>query len=135
MKLTRSVSYALGILLQVHLSGRGELVTAAKISKGCKFPPRFLYRILRRLVDAGILNGISGPRGGYSLARSPGKISVLDVVLAIEGPIEQGELEAVHRKYRMATEHVNRICLKHAKAFERSLSKVSLAKLSSLKKA
>ena len=53
MKLSSSISYAIGILLQVHVKGQEGPTTAATIATGCKFPPRFLYRILRRLVDAG----------------------------------------------------------------------------------
>ena len=69
MKLTRSVSYGIGILLQIHQQSRGAPVTAAKIARGCRFPPRFLYRVLHKLVDAGLLRGTSGPGGGYALAR------------------------------------------------------------------
>ncbi len=41
MKLTRSVSYAVGILLQVADGSPEVPVTAARIAKGCRFPPDF----------------------------------------------------------------------------------------------
>ncbi len=79
MRLTRSVSYAVGILLQIQELAKGGPVTAAQIARGCRFPPRFLYRILRRLVDAGILRGTSGPGGGYALLKLPQRITLLDI--------------------------------------------------------
>lgn len=133
MKLTRSVGYALGILLQVHATRDLGLVTAARISRGCKFPPRFLYRILRRLVDAQILTGISGPRGGYSLAMPANKITLLDVVVAIDGQIESADLKPVHKNHRKAIRQVNRLCDKYAKSFEGQLKKITLAKLAASK--
>ncbi len=88
MKLTRSVAYGVGILLQIKdAKGRGP-VTAATIAQDCKFPPRFLYRVLRRLVDAGLLIGTSGPLGGYELARRSEGITLLDIVDAVESPPE-----------------------------------------------
>src|SRR5688500_5065483 len=88
MRLTGSVSYAVGVLLKVEREGKGEAMTAARIARGARFPPRFLYRILRRLVDAGLLTGVSGPGGGYALARRPRRINLLDIVTAVEGPDE-----------------------------------------------
>lgn len=48
-------------------------------------PPAFLKKIFPRLEKAGIVEASGGIRGGYRLARSPGQISVLDVVDAVEG--------------------------------------------------
>ena len=88
MKLTRSVAYAVGILLQIQDAKRRTPVTAAQIARDCKFPPRFLYRVLRRLVDAGLLEGTSGPAGGYALAKAPADISLLEIVEAVDAPPE-----------------------------------------------
>src|SRR5665213_2786007 len=110
MKLTRSVAYAIGILLQVHPAGLDGPVTAARISRGCKFPPRFLYRVLRRLVDAGLLVGISGPQGGYRLARLPAQIRLLDIVQAVEEPDRGASLEPVQHAQLPAIKLVNDLC-------------------------
>ncbi len=47
--------------------------------------PTFLSKIFTKLEKAGIVRATEGVRGGYALAMSPGDISVLDVVDAIEG--------------------------------------------------
>jgi len=51
-------------------------------------PERFLLQILRVLVTHGILKSTRGVEGGYSLSRPPEDISLLDVIEAIDGPLE-----------------------------------------------
>ena len=129
MKLSSSVSYAVGILLQVHVKGSSGAITAATIAEGCKFPPRFLYRILRRLVDAGLLTGVSGPGGGYALARKPRQINLLDVVSAVEGPMESSKLTPVCSRHRKPLQTVNETTAVIAKKSAQELKRVSLDKL------
>src|SRR5688572_15423654 len=129
MKLSSSVSYAVGILLQVHVKGRDGPTTAATIAAGCKFPPRFLYRILRRLVDAGLLTGVSGPGGGYALARTPRRISLLDVVTAVDGPLEMSQLMPVCSNHRAAMRLVNQTSGQIGKQSARELGRLNLDKL------
>ena len=54
-------------------------------------PERFLLQILRNLVTHGILRSTRGVDGGYTLTRAPEDISLLDVIEAIEGPLDAGE--------------------------------------------
>ncbi|HEX4145000.1 MAG TPA: Rrf2 family transcriptional regulator [Pirellulales bacterium] len=129
MKLTRSVAYGVGILLQIKDAKGSGPVTAATIARDCKFPPRFLYRVLRRLVDAGLLVGTSGPLGGYELARRSEGITLLDIVNAVESPPEPTVLEPVRAKHRRAIQVVNRLCRLESDRFRRELKKVTLAKL------
>lgn len=133
MKLSRSVSYALGILLRVADQGAGQPLTAAKIAKGCNYPPRFLYRILRRLVAAKLLVGASGPGGGYRLARRSDRISVWDVVVAIEGPLRAESLIAMNRKQKRAIDAINRVSQQTLNAFQRKLAGLKISKLAKMR--
>jgi len=54
-------------------------------------PDRYLTQILANLVAEGLLKAVAGPDGGYSLARSPESITLLDVVQAAEGQITLDE--------------------------------------------
>ena len=132
MKLTRSVGYAVGILLRVQSVADGNPMTADAMSKGCKFPPRFLYRVLRRLVDAGLLEGISGPHGGYRLARSPGEIALLEIVEAVEDGGEAGGLVPVAPAQKGAIALINEMCESNERQLREALSEVTLAKLAKL---
>jgi Rrf2 family protein len=60
-------------------------VSSARLAAFYRLPAAYLNKQLQALVRAGILASVSGPRGGFQLARRPDRISVLDVVLAIEG--------------------------------------------------
>jgi Rrf2 family protein len=129
MRLTRSVSYAVGVLLQIDvLAGDGQ-ITAAKIARGCRFPPRFIYRILRRLVAAGLLRGTSGPGGGYALAKSPKRITLLDIIEAVESAPEPSVLKPVRASQRRAIATINRLCAHTARRFRAELKRVKLSQL------
>jgi Rrf2 family protein len=132
MKLTRSVGYAVGILLRVQGAVAEGPMTADSISQGCKFPPRFLYRVLRRLVDAGLLRGISGPRGGYTLAKSTRQVRLLEIVQAVEEGVNSGGLVPVNRQQKPAIEFVNELCERSALQMQKQLAKVTLAELALL---
>lgn len=129
MNISRSVSYAVGILLKVAEEGRDGPMTAAQIAKGGKFPPRFLYRVLRRLVDAGLLRGVSGPGGGYALARPAKKINLLEIIVAIEGDRESMQLHAVHTRYRGAVKSINDALARNQATMNRALGRLTLAKM------
>lgn len=74
-------------LLREHVLGPlGEAVNSARLAELYQLPAAYLNKQLQALVRAGILYSVSGPRGGFQLARGAEKITVLDVVLAIEGP-------------------------------------------------
>ena len=47
----------------------------------------YLNQILISLRKAGLIESIRGPQGGHRLARLPGQISILDAMLALEGPL------------------------------------------------
>ncbi len=50
-------------------------------------PERFLLQVLRSLVNHGILRSTRGVDGGYALTRPIERISMLDLIEAIEGPV------------------------------------------------
>jgi Rrf2 family protein len=64
----------------------GAVLPAKALAEFHGVSESYLLKHLQALAAAGILVAAPGPRGGYRLARSPKKITVLDVVLAIEGP-------------------------------------------------
>lgn len=63
-------------------------VPAARLASFYDLPTAYLNKQLQALSRAGILTSTSGPRGGFRLARSPETITLLDVVVAIEGSAE-----------------------------------------------
>ncbi|MFD2348791.1 RrF2 family transcriptional regulator [Nonomuraea ferruginea] len=84
--MSEGVEWALHTCLNLTWIEDGRPVPAAVLADYFKLPPAYLNKQLQALARAGIVSSVSGPRGGFQLARDPRKITVLDVVVAIEGP-------------------------------------------------
>lgn len=88
MKLSRTVAYALQATMQLAASDSDTPVPCSQIASKGEMPERFLLQVLRSLVNHGVLRSTRGVDGGYMLIRAPEKISLLDVIEAIEGPLD-----------------------------------------------
>ena len=88
MKLSRTVTYALQATLQLAQADSKQPVPCSQLAANGQMPERFLLQILRHLVTHGILRSTRGVDGGYSLTREPNEISILDVIEAIDGPLD-----------------------------------------------
>ena len=97
MKLGQGVEWGLHSCVNMSWTPPGEAVSSARLAAFYKLPAAYLNKQLQALVRAGILASVSGPRGGFSLARRPDRISVLDVVLAIEGNEDAFRCEGILR--------------------------------------
>jgi len=90
MQITRQADYAVRAVL--HLARNGEIRTATStIAEEQKIPPSFLAKIISQLSIAGLLHTSRGARGGVTLAREPRDITLLEVIEAIDGPIQLNE--------------------------------------------
>ena len=87
IRLTKLADY--GIVLMTHLaSERNRTVhTARDLAGATRVPLPTVSKILKALAHMGILVSHRGVGGGFTLAREPERISVADVVTALEGPI------------------------------------------------
>jgi Rrf2 family protein len=87
MKLSRTVTYALQATLLLARAQPGEPVPCSRLAAEGAMPERFLLQILRSLVTHGILQSTRGVDGGYTLDRSPEEISLLEIIEAVDGPM------------------------------------------------
>lgn len=76
----------------------GRAVPAAKLAAFDDLPAAYLNKKLKALARAGIVSSTSGLRGGFQLARSLAEITLLDVVVAIEGPDEAFRCEQLLKR-------------------------------------
>lgn len=97
MKMNEGVEWALHSCLNLTWM-EDQPVTAGRLAAFYDLPAAYLNKQLQSLAKAGILTSTSGPRGGFRLARAPERITVLDVVTAIEGQEEAFRCEQVLRK-------------------------------------
>ncbi len=88
MQLTRAADY--GIRAMVHLAGLpvGSRAGITELAKAAEVSEAFLTKVLQRLVPSGLVVSHRGPGGGFALNAPASEISLLQVVEAIEGPIQ-----------------------------------------------
>jgi len=87
MKLfSKASEYTIRVLLEVVEAGLDKRFSPSEYCKQADVPEPFARKGLQALTQAGILKGTRGPGGGYRLAKDPGDITLLDVVLAVDGP-------------------------------------------------
>lgn len=94
MKLSRTVTYAVRATLQLAQTGSSAPIPCSRLAANGNMPERFLLQILRTLVNSGILSSTRGVDGGYRLNRSADDVSLLDLIEAIEGPLQGEEVPA-----------------------------------------
>jgi Rrf2 family protein len=60
------------------------------IAAALKCSEAHLSKVMQRLVRAGIVTSVRGPKGGFKLAQPQGEFNILHVLEAIEGPLSEG---------------------------------------------
>ncbi|MBI3999424.1 MAG: Rrf2 family transcriptional regulator [Candidatus Omnitrophica bacterium] len=106
MKITKKGEYALKALLALTFVHGECTLSLKKISKKEKAPYKFLEQIMTLLKKAGFVQSVQGKYGGYSLARSPEKITLGEVIRAIEGPIAPfGGAKEIKKKIQAEEHH------------------------------
>lgn len=85
--MTKKIDYAF-LALHVLLNQKDDSVLrVTEISKVWSVPQKFLSKIMKELVDAGIVISKYGPGGGYVLGMKPADVTFRNVIEAVEGPI------------------------------------------------
>src|SRR4051794_26352160 len=97
MKLNRASQYAVRALVALASHDGAGVVPSHVLAREDGTPERFLLKILKALVGVGMLRSVKGPGGGYALARPPAKVTLLEVVEAVDGPV-RGEAGGVEGK-------------------------------------
>lgn len=97
LRLSRKTMLALEAVLDVAYNARPDPVQSKDITKRQGIPQRYLEQVMQQLVHKGILKGVRGPRGGYTLARERRKITVGDVVRVVDQIDAEAENDPVSR--------------------------------------
>jgi Rrf2 family protein len=125
--LSKTAEYALRTAVWLAQSPR-ESASADHLAEVTQVPRRYLHKVVQDLVHAGLVRSQPGPGGGYSLARLPEKITILDVVNAVS-PLERIRHCPLglpsHTKLCPLHKELDRVYA-HA---EEALARVTLAKL------
>ena len=87
MKVSRKVDYALRAVIYLSLQKDGRPVPVSEIASHRRIPRKFLEKIIKDLIRSGLVISHRGVHGGYTLARTPERVSFRDVMESVEGPI------------------------------------------------
>ena len=87
LRISRKIDYGLRAMIYLASIPMDSVVPFREIARQMDVPEDFLAKILKTLVDQGLVKSTRGPHGGYALARNPVDVSFLDVIEAVEGPV------------------------------------------------
>ncbi len=85
MRITRETDYA--IIVLTELAERDKKLSASALAEKCALNLSLVSKVLKLLVKAELLRSTRGVYGGYELIKSPEEVTLLDVIVAIEGPV------------------------------------------------
>ena len=86
MQVSKTLDYAVRSLIYM---GNHEVprMSMKEISEAQHIPQNYLAKIMRRMVERGLIRSMVGPEGGYFLRREPKDINLRDIYEAVEGEI------------------------------------------------
>ncbi len=90
LQLTKRTEY--GLIALIHMADRaGQVVSVREVGEHYPIPRRLLAEVVKDLARAGLVESQRGAAGGYTLARGAERITLSDVVVALEGaPVVAG---------------------------------------------
>lgn len=115
MKISRSTGYALLAAGYIAQHRDQKIILSQSIAKEYDIPLEYLLKILQQLVRADVLHSKRGPRGGFSLARSPKKITMLQIIEAVDGPM-------ISRLNLTEQAHGEKFSVRAEKAYEKAIA-------------
>jgi Rrf2 family iron-sulfur cluster assembly transcriptional regulator len=129
MRLTTKGRFAVTAMIDVAMHGANGPVTLAAVSERQRISLSYLEQLFGKLRRSGIVASVRGPGGGYHLARAAAQLSVAQIIVAVDEPIDAtqcGGLENCHDDRRCMTHDLWAGLNNHIFSF---LSGVTLAQL------
>lgn len=91
LKFSRKTLLAFEAVLDVAYNARPDPVQSKDITRRLGIPQRYLEQVMQQLVREGVLKGVRGPRGGYTLARERRRITVAEIIRVVDAAGDDGE--------------------------------------------
>ena len=92
LRISRKLRFAIDAVVDIAYYGGAKPVQSREIASRQGIPHRYLELVMQRLVHAGILRGVRGPRGGYLLARERRRITIGEIARTVS-QLEGGDSE------------------------------------------
>ena len=88
MRLTTKGRFAVTAMVDLGMRHGGGPVTLAEISQRQKISLSYLEQLFGKLRRRALVDSVRGPGGGYCLAKDLAQVSVADIILAVDEPID-----------------------------------------------
>ena len=88
MRLTTKGRFAVTAMIDVAIHSTTGPATLAGVSERQKISLSYLEQLFGKLRRSGLVESVRGPGGGYHLARLPETVTVADVIVAVDEPID-----------------------------------------------
>jgi Rrf2 family protein len=129
MKLSRASRYAIHAVVYLASRKGDSLVGSQDIARLLGITENRLVRILKSLVAARILWSLRGPGGGYRLVRPASRISLLDVIEGVDGPLRSVVIPLTRPGQEMVERRLELICEQMAEWTRSVLDKILITDL------
>ena len=127
VKVTAKAEYAVRAMLELATTEEG-LLKGERIARSQGIPLKFLENILVDLRHADLVHAQRGADGGYRLARDPEKITLGQVIRAVEGPLASVRGEPPERMaYEGSSENLQRVWIAVRASLRSVLDDLTLA--------
>jgi len=84
LRTSRKTLLAIEAVVDIALHARPDPVQSRELTKRQGVPQRYLEQVMQQLVHEGILRGVRGPKGGYTLARERRRITIGEIVRIVD---------------------------------------------------
>jgi Rrf2 family protein len=129
MHLSRAATYAVHALARLAAGDDPAASTARGLAPYAGAPGGFLSKTLRPLIHARLLVSVKGPHGGYLLARPAARITLLEILEAVEGPLDNHGTLPPDSADPAFDRRIEAACQGAAEAQRRRLARVRLSDL------
>ncbi|KRL00461.1 RrF2 family transcriptional regulator [Liquorilactobacillus capillatus] len=113
MQLTKGFEQAACIIALLATQERKVPLSSQMIHQRINGSQTYLQKLLRRLVVAGLITSVSGNSGGFSLAKDPQQITLLQIVDATEGKIQSypdlGFIDLVFKDFQPISQEAKQV--------------------------
>ena len=107
MRLTTKGRFAVTAMIDVAMHGNSGPVTLAAVSGRQHISLSYLEQLFGKLRRSGLVESVRGPGGGYNLAKPQDQLSVADIILAVDEPIDATQCKGAENC------HDDRRCMTH----------------------
>lgn len=108
MILSQTAEYAIRAMTSLALAPPGAFVPSKELAAETNIPLPYLSKVMRKLVEAKLADGLKGHHGGFRLAQAPDRISFAQILEAVDAGLDK-----THCAYGFAKCNARKPCRLH----------------------